>query len=391
MNIRVGLFGLLGSGNLGNDGSLEALLSYLRAEHPDVALSARVAGPEQVSAQYGVPATALYSYRGRGGLAALPLKLAAKVADVFGTAAWVRRQDVVIVPGMGVLEASVPLRPWGFPWALLVLCASGRLLGTKVALVGVGAEDIPERALRWPITLAARCAHFRSFRDEYSRDAMRRMGVNVVGDRVYADLAFALPAPGEPPPAHGTVGIGVMAYHGGNADRDRAAQLHRGYVAALAGFVRRLLDDGRRVVLFTGDQVDHDVAAKLVALEPSRITLCRADTLGELQQQMAAVDAVVATRYHNVLCGLKLAKPTLSIGYAVKNDVLMTRFGLGEFCQQARSVDLDTLVEQLTDLEARREQLTSALERSNAEVAAAVDEQFRALSKVLAPSGRGLR
>lgn len=391
MSIRVGLFGLLGSGNLGNDGSLEALLGHLRAEHPDVVLSARVAGPERVSERYGVPATPLYSYRGRGGPAALPLKLAAKVLDVFRTAAWVRRQDVVIVPGMGVLEASVPLRPWGFPWALLVLCASGRLLGTTVALVGVGAEDIPERGLRWPITLAARCAHYRSYRDEYSRDAMRRMGVQVAGDRVYADLAFALPVTAEVLSGTGTVGLGVMAYHGGNADRDRAEQLHRGYLVVLAGFVRRLLDGGRRVVLFTGDQVDEEVAAKLVALEPSRITLCGAGTLGELQGQMAAVDAVVATRYHNVLCGLKLAKPTLSIGYAVKNDVLMARFGLGEFCQQARSVDFDSLVEQFTDLEARRAELTSALVRANAEVTVAVDEQFRALSKVLAPSARGWR
>ena len=32
---RVGLFGLLGSGNIGNDASLESVLSYLRASHPD--------------------------------------------------------------------------------------------------------------------------------------------------------------------------------------------------------------------------------------------------------------------------------------------------------------------------------------------------------------------
>ncbi len=29
---RVGFFGLLGQGNLGNDGSMEAVLAYLRAE-----------------------------------------------------------------------------------------------------------------------------------------------------------------------------------------------------------------------------------------------------------------------------------------------------------------------------------------------------------------------
>jgi polysaccharide pyruvyl transferase WcaK-like protein len=32
--MKVGLFGLLGTGNLGNDGSLSAVLGHLRKEHP---------------------------------------------------------------------------------------------------------------------------------------------------------------------------------------------------------------------------------------------------------------------------------------------------------------------------------------------------------------------
>lgn len=35
---RVGLFGLLGSGNVGNDASLDAVLGYLKAYHPDAVL-----------------------------------------------------------------------------------------------------------------------------------------------------------------------------------------------------------------------------------------------------------------------------------------------------------------------------------------------------------------
>ena len=65
------------------------------------------------------------------------------------TASWVRRHDVVIVPGAGVLEASLPLWPWGMPYAMFLLSASGRLFGTKVALVSVGAGIINQRATRW--------------------------------------------------------------------------------------------------------------------------------------------------------------------------------------------------------------------------------------------------
>ena len=96
--------------------------------------------------------------------------------DTVRTASWVRRHDVVIVPGMGVLEATVPLRPWQTPYLMFLLCASGRLFGTKVALVSVGTNVIHQRLTRWLITAAARLAHYRSFRDTISRDAMRQMG-----------------------------------------------------------------------------------------------------------------------------------------------------------------------------------------------------------------------
>ena len=61
---RVGVFGLLGSGNLGNDGSLEAVLGYLRDRHPEAAVDALCGGPEAVTARYGIPATRLHWYRG---------------------------------------------------------------------------------------------------------------------------------------------------------------------------------------------------------------------------------------------------------------------------------------------------------------------------------------
>jgi polysaccharide pyruvyl transferase WcaK-like protein len=59
---RVGLVGLLGQGNLGNDGSLEAVLAYLDAEHPDAILDFLCTGTDQMMARYGVPETRLRWY-----------------------------------------------------------------------------------------------------------------------------------------------------------------------------------------------------------------------------------------------------------------------------------------------------------------------------------------
>ena len=45
---RVGIFGLFGSGSLGNEGSLEAMLAYLRAEHPGTVLDFMCSGPDAI-------------------------------------------------------------------------------------------------------------------------------------------------------------------------------------------------------------------------------------------------------------------------------------------------------------------------------------------------------
>ena len=41
-------------------------------------------------------------------------------------------------------------------------------------------------------------------------------------------------------------------------------------------------------------------------------------------QQIAEVEVVVASRFHNVLLALLLGKPVVSIAYNQKNDALMT-------------------------------------------------------------------
>ena len=99
--LQVGLFGLLGSGNLGNDVSMETLLTFLGTEHPGALVDAMCKGPERVTSRYGIPAVAMNWYDGyeslaMGGLAIL-LHVLGKVIDVFRTAAWVRRHDVVLV------------------------------------------------------------------------------------------------------------------------------------------------------------------------------------------------------------------------------------------------------------------------------------------------------
>jgi polysaccharide pyruvyl transferase WcaK-like protein len=394
---RVGLFGLLGSGSLGNDISMQSVLAYLRSSQPDATIDAMCMGPERVTADAGIEATDLQwsrRYEGRvSGLPAKALKAAGKGIDAFRTAAWVRRHDVVIVPGMGVLEASTPINPWGVPYALFLLTACGRIFRVKVALVSVGATTINQPSVRWFSTWAARLAYYRSYRDARSRDAMRQRGVDVSGDRVFPDLVFAIPpACAEPADPH-TVGVGVMAYYGTNDDRARADEIHASYTASMTRFVQWLLDDGRNVRLFVGDSGDAEAVAEIFsalavsrpALAPGRVVAEQITSFEELMQAMAPASSVVATRYHNVMCALKLGKPAISVGYSDKNVSLMEDMGLPGFCQHANDISFDRLVEQFAKLEKDADEIRATVGERNIELAAKLSEQFTVLDAALFP------
>ena len=396
---RVGLFGLLGSGNIGNDISMQSVLVYLRTSHPDAIIDAMCMGPKRVRDDAGIDAIPLLwyqRYEGRfSGIPAAALKAIGKGIDAIRTAAWVRRHDVVIVPGMGVLEASTPINPWGVPYALFLLSACGRLFGTKVALVSVGATIINQPAVRWFSTWAARLASYRSYRDSRSWDAMRQRGLDVSKDRVYPDLVFAVPPVSAEPGTARIVGVGVMAYYGTNDDRGRADEIHSSYTATMTRFIQWLLDDGREVRLFIGDASDMETIADIIgALRvshpgavPGRVLAEKITSFSELMHAMAPAGSVVATRYHNVMCALKLGKPAISLGYSDKNVSLMEDMGLPEFCQHANEISFDRLIEQFTKLEANAVQIRAALSERNAELAARLADQFGVLDTELFPQG----
>jgi polysaccharide pyruvyl transferase WcaK-like protein len=225
---------------------------------------------------------------------------------------------------------------------------------------------------------------------------MRQRGIDTSADRVFPDLVFGIPTPpyeaGDPQ----LVGVGVMAYYGGNDDRSRAEQIHSSYVETMTRFTEWLVDNGYRVRLFGGDKkYDTEIAAKVAGdvraqrpeLDAQQITVADVATYPELIREMAPVGMVVATRYHNVMCALKLCKPTISLGYSRKFISLMTDMGLAEFHQYADSVDLDRLTKQFQELESRRAQLQQTMVERNAANRQGLSEQFALLSAGVFPKG----
>jgi len=92
---------------------------------------------------------------------------------------------------------------------------------------------------------------------------------------------------------------------------------------------------------------------------------------------------VVATRYHNVVCALRVGKPTISIGYAVKNDALLAGMGLADYCQSIERLDLALLETQTTRLIAERAALEARIARAGARFDSSLREQEDRLASLI--------
>jgi polysaccharide pyruvyl transferase WcaK-like protein len=391
----IGLFGLFGIGNIGNDGSLESMVRFLRRVAPQERLLCICGGPAVVAEALGLDAVPIYS-RPRpwiGGRAGVLLQKAAGRATLWlHVVRHLRRVRVLIVPGMGVLD-DFAVSPFGWPHDLLSWCLLGRLMGVKVIFASIGAGPIRHPVSRWFMKWAAGAAHYRSYRDTVSKAFMASIGFEARNDPIYPDLAFSLPAPVSTGRRAGagrplTIGVGVMAYHGWSNDRDRGAAIYAAYLEKMTDFLVWLLDRGHPVRLLMGDEVDRRAVDDLLRVlrwrRPDRaeaaIVFAPAYTLHDVMEQMAATDLVVATRYHNVICALRIGKPTISIGYAVKNDALLSEMGLADFCQHIERLDVELLKRQTTRLLSDR----AAFERGVREVRAHFESKLREQEDLLA-------
>jgi polysaccharide pyruvyl transferase WcaK-like protein len=366
--------GLFGSGNLGNDGSLEAMIRFLREARPDAELVCFCAcsrGADHVIARtLRVPALPFALADPERGLFRrldrLSLKAPRQLASLARAIIHAGGVDLLIIPGTGILD-DFQDSPLGMPLVLFGWCLAARLRGAKLAFVSIGAGPIQHPISRWLMKMSIALAHYRSCRDIVSKTFLESIGISSAKDAVYPDLAFALPAPLssnrkslEDRPL--SVGVGVMAYYGWRIRDDRGPAIYAAYTKRIADFVLWLLDRGHAVRILTGQVSDqravNDLITRVMAarpeLPPQRLLSDPSFSLHDLMCQIDQTDVVVATRYHNVVCALKLGKPTVSIGYAEKNDVLMAAMGVGPFCQHIERLDVGLLIEQFTQLIAGR-------------------------------------
>ncbi|RCS22664.1 dTDP-4-dehydrorhamnose 3,5-epimerase [Phyllobacterium salinisoli] len=375
--MRIGLFGQFGSGNTGNDGSLEAMLAFLRRTVPDAQLLCICPRPDVVRRQYGLDAVAISGDQPQSRFLRLAdsafKQMPRRIGDFFAAIRVARKLDLIIVPGTGILDDFCE-SPLGWPSVIFRWCLAARLGGAKLAFVSIGAGPIRHPLSRIFMKSSARMACYRSYRDPSSRNFMKSLGLDVARDRVYSDLAFGLSVPDESRLSTAsvvTVGVGVMAYSGWKKAGSDGEAIYRAYLMKMSDFVVWLLAQGMAVRLLTGGGVDRQAVGDLLAIVNSgqedgasrRIVAEEMSSLHDLMRQILQTDLVVATRYHNVICALSTGRPAISLGYAEKSDELLIRTGLAEFCHHVETFDTEALKTQFSSMLERYQELERSVRR----------------------------
>jgi polysaccharide pyruvyl transferase WcaK-like protein len=293
--------------------------------------------------------------------------------------------DVVVVAGTGALETSLRIPVWGLPYWIFLIAVMCRLRGKKLLILSVGAENPVDPVKRFFFRWTMRMADYCSFRDEKSLAAARAMGVRKKLDGVFPDLAFALPTPPAQDVRPGHVTIGVMTYTGRADERFPIADRHARYVVHMTSLVERLLDAGGTVTMVIGDRADlaagEEILQAVKTARPSAgLCLQNSADLGEVMDEMAHAEVVVASRFHSVICGLKMAKPTVSLGYANKHADLTTRFGLAEFNLSLDDPDVETLLCHIAEARSRTPELEPRMTEVLGQFRAELGNQFALIS-----------
>ena len=366
---QFGVYGVLGSGNWGNDASADVLVRFILDKFPTWRPTFMAMGHETMIARYGGSGVALQWDEGAGLRRRLPRRLRqvlGRMLDPVCMWSWVGTAGVVFVPGSGMWETTTPLRPWGPHYGMLCLGAAARLRGVPLVYVSGGADTGAQRVLGGMVRWSARLSTYRSYRDELSKAAMRRIGVDVAHDEVYADMVFAMEPPVRRPHAGRVMGLGLMNFRGNSDQWAESSRLHEQYVAGLTTFLRLMVDLGWEVHLLTGDVEDVPIVRAVRAglrseADRARVVEQPVSSLTELMDVIAGVDIMVGSRYHNVVCGVLVGVPTVSVSYAPKNDALLTRMGLEAYCHPADDVRPLVLADQVAALMGEADERTEAM------------------------------
>ena len=397
---QVAFFGHFNSTNFGNEATLQAILYHLRCFQPDAEFTCISTGPEATVATHQIEAipiaqTLLESWSARTPLIRMVrsacLGIPSEVYRWIKGLIKLRRTDMLIIPGTGLLTDAYGLRNWGpynlFKWSLIAKVCRCRLL-----FVSVGAGPVYGALGRLFVKSALCLADFRSYRDNSTKQYLKGIGFHVDNDRVYPDLVFSLPEfviPRQSATKSGrsVVGLGLMEYAGKYSVARPSIEIQRAYLENLVMFVRWLLAHEYDIRLLIGDLGDVETTQKFRGLLRERLSEYDYGHIVDepvlsvegLLSQIAATDIVVATRFHNVLLALLCNKPVIAISFHHKCASLMSAMGLPTYCLDINDLKADALIDKFRDVKTNAGELRRIIREKVRDFGKALEEQYKVI------------
>lgn len=391
----------VGTGNVGNDASLETvrgLFTQLRPDLEMIVATPFVEGAENVTDLPVVPVRQdLTVHRQLGSRVAIARAVVhSEVRRVVDAARLLRSCDGVVVTGTGIFD-DFGERPWNMPYALFTWTLLARVLRRPFLFMAVGAGPIHNRLSRALMVVAARLATAVSYRDAGSLRFMESVGAGRRDALVCPDVVFAGPVPPQsgvgPAAEHARVGLGVMSY--GGWSRIGEGPIYEAYVDRLVETVDRLVRAGHEIRFLVGQPCDQPVVGDVISRSAPDVAArlhepAMAD-FRDLLSEVVDTDVVVATRYHNVVAALMAGRPVVSLGYAPKNADLLSEFGLSGVDRPVEDATVEWVVScvERAVLDGLPRQAQARVEESAAHVRAEARRVMALLG--LARPGDGLR
>jgi polysaccharide pyruvyl transferase WcaK-like protein len=400
---RIAFFGHFNSTNFGNESTLQTILHHFRDFAPDADLTCISTGPVEAAIAthhintIPIAETFVKSWVPKNSITNILRKIC--IALPSEPYRWVtaflrlRRTDVFIVPGTGLLTDAYGLFGWG-PYNLLKWSLIAKLCRCKLLFVSIGAGPVYGLLGKCFIKSVLSLADFRSYRDNSSKRYLENIGFRTDRDYVYPDLAFSLPH-GVIPRQKTTngrrpvVGLGLMGYAGKYSVSRPSNDTYLAYMENLAKVVRWLLAENYDVRLLIGDVGDELVTQEFRRLlkqqqvcddsDEGRVIDEPATSVSELLSQIAATDIVVATRFHNVLFALLCNKPVIAISFHHKCESLMSSVGLSAYCEDINDLKADRLIVKFRNLQENASELRPMISEKVKEFRKDLDDQYRLL------------
>jgi len=412
---KIALLHHTGGGNLGDDATLDVVISSIRQRQPKADIAILSMNPMDTEQRHGVRSLPIRRHTWSIGYSSenvdptqtkrsrlrhwlkttrnpairLPRAIFDEIAFLVASYRNLREYDQLAVSGGGQLTERSGA--WGFPYAILIWITLARIARLKCVFLSVGAGPLKHPLSRFFVARALSMADYVSFRDMQSRDLAREVGFSgecqVVPDNAYL-LEHAPSSTSRIARKHLVVGIAPMPYPFCDPREFVSGhqEIYDNYIFKFATFASILVKESCSLELFGSD-----VGADSSAIDDLR--KCLRDrhnivtrpyepvtSVEGLLAKMETFDCVVTCRFHGAVLAHILNKPILAISHHPKVANLMEQLGLGQYCVDIQTYDpvrLANSFKSLMDHEDEvRQSMAASLAANRLRVASQFDQLF---------------